>query len=281
MARDPDPGAIPTSRLIAGRVTVLVVLGLVAALIFVFARMLLIRPETGREVGVDSPLAQQCPGVEEAVLAGAERLRLTGAGGTALGGALIGPADATHGVVVRQGAAQTICNWLPWAAATAAETGARVLLFDRRGRGSSPAEPNVALEPEDTALAVATLREAGVERVALVASSMGNAVAYAALPLIDPAPCAVVSISPVLTASDDAGSARGDALESLADTTWLTWETQDRGIAANVDAIRAALQAQGRAAPRELPVDTGDHSMALLENHADVAAFVRDAASCA
>lgn len=83
----------------------------------------------------DSPLAEQCDDVP----ATARRVTLRAEDGFELGAATVGPADAPVGVVLRQGAGQTICQWLPVADRVAADTGARVLLFDRRGFGSSPA----------------------------------------------------------------------------------------------------------------------------------------------
>ena len=94
----------------------------------------------------------------------------------------------------------------------AEETGARVLLFDRRGRGSSPGEGNLSAEPGDTAVAVERLREDGVRRVVLAGSSMGNSIMFSAVPDLAPAPCAVVSISPVLVSSDGHGVVDGTGL---------------------------------------------------------------------
>ncbi|MEZ5191927.1 MAG: hypothetical protein R2734_05105 [Nocardioides sp.] len=37
---------------------------------------------------------------------------------------LVGPPDAAYGVVLRQGASQTICEWLPWAGDVAEQAGA-------------------------------------------------------------------------------------------------------------------------------------------------------------
>lgn len=219
-----------------------------------------------------TPLAEQCEDVPD----GAERTTLTGQDGETLGGALLGPADAELGLVLRQGASQTICDWLPWAADVAEETGARVLLFDRRGMGSSPAAADLAAEPGDLRIAVRRLRADGAQRTALVASSMGNAVTYAALPELKPAPCVVVSISPVLVASG-AGTVDGSDLTDVPANTWVAWETQNSGVAAGAEAIAAAA-----AAPHELPVDTDHHSRQLVINHPEVEEFVLDGIrSCA
>ncbi len=220
-----------------------------------------------------TPLADQC----DVVPHGAERITLTGEDGATLGGALLGPADAELGLVLRQGASQTICDWMPWAGDVAERTGARVLLFDRRSRGSSPGAADLAAEPDDLRIAVRRLRADGAERIGLVASSMGNAVTYAALPDLDEPPCAVISISPVLVASG-AGTADGSDLDGVPPNTWVAWETQNSGVAASAESIVAAA---GPAA-HELPVDTDHHSRQLVINHPEVEEFILEGVrSCA
>lgn len=226
-----------------------------------------------RTVSPDTPLAEQC----DEVPVGARRITLEGADGVVLGGALVGPEDARTGVVLRQGASQRICEWLPWAGELAAATGVRVLLFDRRGRGSSPGDGNLAAEPGDTVVAVDRLRTEGVDRVALVASSMGNSVMFSAVPQILPAPCAVVSVSPVLTSSDGHGVVDGTRLERLPDNVWVTWEAQNSAIAGSAGLIRAAAADQGRTPPHTLAVDTMHHSRQLVLNHPEVQDFLVDA----
>lgn len=231
-----------------------------------------------RTVDPDTPLAEQCAKVP----AGAARTTLTAADGRVLGAAVVGPQDTPVGVVLRQGASQTLCEWLPWAGTLAEATGARVLLFDRRGRGSTPGEGDLAAEPGDTAVAVARLREDGAQRIALVASSMGNSVMFSALPDLVPAPCAVASVSPVLVSSDSRGTVDATALRSLPDSLWVTWEAQNPTIAGTVRLVREAAAAQGLAAPHLLPVDTMDHSRQLVLNHPEVRDFLVEAVgSCA
>ena len=99
----------------------------------------------------ETPLADQCDDVPS----GASRVIVKADDGRTLGAALVGPSDATVGVVLRQGAGQTLCDWLPWAGEVGQQTGARVLLFDRRGRGSSPGASDLTAEPGDVAAAVA------------------------------------------------------------------------------------------------------------------------------
>jgi pimeloyl-ACP methyl ester carboxylesterase len=222
-----------------------------------------------------TPLAEQCGDVPD----DAERITLTGDDGVTLGGALLGPAAAEVGVVLRQGAGQTICDWLPWAADVAASTGARVLLFDRRGRGSSPGEEDLSAEPGDLAAAVDHLRRSGVREVALVGSSMGNSVTFSALDELSPPPCALVAVSPVLTSSDSGGSIEGHATTSLPANLWVAWETGNSDIVAEAEYIRAVAADAAGPQPRLLPVDTDDHSIGLVENHEEVRDFVLDAVS--
>lgn len=224
--------------------------------------------DTGREVAPDAALADQCDDVPQE----ARRLTLTAADGRALGGALVGDQDAATGLVVRQGASQTICAWLPLAGRIAEETGVRVLLFDRRGSGSSPGGPDLASEPADTITAVDWLRDHGAAQVALMGSSMGNAVVFSALPDLDPAPCAVLSVSPVLAA----GPLDAVAPRAVPGNVWVTWETGSAGVADSAERIASAS-----GAARTLPVDTEDHSIGLVDRHAEVADFlVEAAASC-
>src|SRR3954452_22114587 len=167
-----------------------------------------------------TPLADQCGDIPH----DATRVTIKRDDEMTLGGALVGPSDAEVGVVLRQGAGQTICDWLPWADIVARHTGARVLLFDRRGRGSSPGEGDLTAEPGDLVAAVDLLRQQGADRVALVGSSMGNSVTFAALDELSPQPCALVSISPVLVASDSHGTVDGQADVPYPREVWITWE---------------------------------------------------------
>lgn len=155
-----------------------------------------------RTVAPLTPLGEQCA---EEIPRGADRVTFRGAEGTTIGAASVGPSDARTAVLLRQGASQTLCDWLPWAADLAEETGARVLLFDRRGRGSTSADEGLVHEPQDLARAAALLAEDGADHLVLVASSMGNSVQLTALPLLEEPPCALVAISPVLSYGDDSG----------------------------------------------------------------------------
>jgi pimeloyl-ACP methyl ester carboxylesterase len=232
-------------------------------------------PDKRTEVAPDSALDQQCRRVPD----GARRITLTAEDGTTLGGALVGAEDAAVGVVIRQGRSQRICDWLPLAGELAQETGALVLLFDRRGSGSSPGDPDLSAEPGDTLTAIDRLSDEGVDRVGLLASSMGNAVAFATLPLVGEPPCVLISISPVLATSDASGSLDASDFGALPDNVWVTFEQGNPAIAQTSADLAAALKSRGQPEVHLLPVDTDDHSIDLVNNHDEVRAFVTEAAA--
>ena len=282
LPRMPPARPAPSRRdLILGRTLAVLMVAIVLAIAAVLVLRLKVWRDTAVTVPADTPLAKQCSGLDAATLDGARRLTIKAADGTTLGAAATGPQGASTAVVLRHGASQTICDWLPWAHEISMQTGYEVLLFDRRGRGSSPETGSLSAEPGDLGAAVAQVRAEGAEQVALVASSMGNSIMYAALPDLPSPPCAVVSISPVLISGDSRGQVRGDALEQLAANTWVAYETKNQTIADAAASIEKAALAQGNPAPRMLAVDTSDHSRQLLAKHREVAAFVRDGiASC-
>jgi hypothetical protein len=225
----------------------------------------------------DSALTDQC----DEVPAAAERLVLTAGDGFELGAAVVGPADASAGVVLRQGAGQTICDWLPLAGRISSETGTRVLLFDRRGRASSPGEADLTAEPDDLLTAAGWLREHGAERVGLIASSMGNSVQFAALPDLVPAPCVVVAVSPVLVSSDDHGEVDGTALAGVPDhvrrdNVWVVSESGNADVAAYAHQVADASGTE-----HLLLIDTDAHSIGLVRKFPEAADFIVEAvASC-
>jgi pimeloyl-ACP methyl ester carboxylesterase len=245
--------------------------GVIVILVAAFVGWRLVTADTTYDP--ETPLADQCDDVPS----GASRVTVKADDGRTLGAALVGPRDASVGVVLRQGAGQTICDWLPWAGEVGQQTGARVLLFDRRGRGSSPGASDLTAEPDDVAAAVALLRNDGVRRVALVGSSMGNSVTFSSLKKLPARPCALVAISPVLVASDSGGTLDGGAVRHYPRNVWITWEEQNPAIVDNVDHIRSQASAQDLPEPRLHGVDTHDHSIGLIDKHPDARDFVLDA----
>ena len=275
----PDP---PVSRqnLIIGRALAILMVAFALGVVAILALRLTAWRGVSKTVPADTGLAEQCADLDATTLAAARRTTIAAADGFTLGAAETGSATAKTVVILRHGASQTICDWLPWAAQTSADTGARVLLFDRRGRGSSPGTPSLTKEPADLVAAATKERAAGASEVVLVASSMGNSVVYAALPDLSPQPCAVVSISPVLLSGDSTGEVRGDALKKVVPNTWVAWETKNPPIVRDANAVIDAVDAAGGEA-QTLDVETADHSRQLLSKHPEVATFVREGiASC-
>jgi pimeloyl-ACP methyl ester carboxylesterase len=232
-----------------------------------------------RLVNVDStydpatPLDHQCGQVPD----DASRVVLRADDGIRLGAAVVGPRDAQVGVVLRQGAGQTICDWLSWAGEVAARTRARVLLFDRRGHGSTPGSADLTAEPHDLADAVGFLRRSGVRQVAVVGSSMGNSITFAALGDLPARPCALVAISPVLVSGDSGGTVDGRARVPYPSNIWITWEEQNPFIGREARRIETRARRQHLPAPHLHGVDTHDHSIVLVEHHRDVREFVLEA----
>ncbi|WP_110241714.1 alpha/beta hydrolase [Nocardioides gilvus] len=253
-----------------------ILVGLLAVVTAVAAPLVLDRWRGDATSSADAHLSDQCREVPTS----ASRVTLTAADGRRLGAASVGDADATTTVVVRHGASQTLCNWLDWAEEVADEQGVRVLLFDRRGEGSSPGDPGLASEPDDLVAAVTLARQEGAEEIVLVASSMGNSVAFSALPALEAEGqpvCAVISISPVLAS----GPLDARSPAPLPATTWVTWESRNTGIAGTAEQLLADAEHQG-VRSRSLPVETDDHSLALVKNHDEVRSFVAEGVgSCA
>jgi len=214
-----------------------------------------------RSTAADAPLTEQCDDVPGS----ATRVTLVADDGMRLGAALVGPESADAGIVVRQGASQTICDWLPWAAEVSEQTGVRVILFDRRGTGSSPGQADLAAEAGDTLVAAARLGEEGAVRIGLLGSSMGSGPVLAAYADLAAPPCALIGVSPVASATGD-----------LPDGVWVTWETENSGVVSAAETWAAAPGAH------TLPVETDHHSLGLVSRHEEVREFLREAvASCA
>lgn len=231
-----------------------------------------------RTVASLTPLGEQCAEVP----GDTRRVTFRGEDGTTIGAARVGPPSAEPAVVLRHGASQTLCDWLPWAARLHQETGAQVLLFDRRGHGSTPARESLSAEPSDLARAVALVTDdvtddQGDRPVVLVASSMGNAVLWSGLEQLPVRPCAAVAVSPVLSAGeqDDRVAAVPEqvAADAWPEEVWVAWENRSAGVAEAAERLLGAAEAAGRPTQRS-PVDTDDHSRRLVEGHREVADLV-------
>jgi alpha/beta superfamily hydrolase len=250
-------------RVVSRVVLSLTVLFLVVAAVWA---ALLIRAEPATE---GAPVTDQCPSAP----AGAVRVEIDADGGLALGGAVVGPEDAAAGLVVRQGGGESFCDWLPLADRIASETETRVLLFDRRGEGASPGKADLSAEPDDVVTAVAWLRSQGTVSIGLLASGLGNASTYAALPDLSPTPCVVVSVSPVLQRLDGTGGVDGTALAKVPSNVWVVNETRNQAVVTNARRIATA----SRASPdHRLAIEAKASSLGLVRRFPEVADFVVD-----
>ena len=227
-------------------------------------------PSAARAVAVDSSLTEQC----DAVPASAVRTTFTSTDGDRLGAALVGQGNPGPAVVLRHGASQTICDWLPWADELQRRTDAEVALYDRRGSGSSghlaSAGGGDAQDAADlVAVAEALAARVGTERprqLVTASSSRGTRSTHAALDDLTRVDgvehCAWVAVSPVLSSTADLPTAHGERTPVLT----LAWETERADVAATVPVLAAAA-ALSRWTVAETSVDTDDHSLALVRDH--------------
>lgn len=233
-------------------------------------------------VAPTTPLTAECSTRETATAAAlAKRVTFTGEDGTTIGAALVeSPTVPTSdvGVVVHYGSAANLCEWLSWGLSVSSQTGARVLVFDRRGRGSTPAAPNIPAEVGDTVKATDYLGSLGAKRIALVGASMGSAVTLSALPRLTLPTCVLLEVSPILVAPDYRGVLDQRTPGRLTDNVWLTYETNGSiAITDNVHAIQQALADQHLPEAHVMGIATGDHARRLLWRNYRAEAFALDA----
>ena len=136
-----------------------------------------------------------CGGEPPASLpAGAHEVSIPTEDGETLSAAVVG--DGPTGVVVVHGANASRVNWYEAGGAIAASGGLTVVMIDLRGYGSSTGERRTHLDLDIDAAARWVAEQPGVERVALVGSSMG-ATAVLAMAARHPEEIAgVVALSP-------------------------------------------------------------------------------------
>lgn len=283
--RTPDEGLAdggmadegPTGRRVSSGLAAVLAVGVVTSAAAVVVVRAAQDPSAARVVDVDAPLPEQCDEVPSSAL----RSTVTDADGNRLGAALVGGGNTGPAVVLRHGASQTLCDWLTWADHLQASTGAEVLLFDRRGSGSSAHLASAGGgDSRDAADLVAAARglgsTAGDRRgrpLVTVSSSRGTRSAHAALEdlgsLEGVEHCGWAAVSPVL--SSTVAIPRPGAGQHPRLT--LVWEEGRTDVAAAVPALAAAAAA-ARWTVVEEAVDTDDHSLALVRNHREAAAAV-------
>jgi pimeloyl-ACP methyl ester carboxylesterase len=120
------------------------------------------------------------------------------ADGAALEAALLGSGEV--GVVIANSWTRDLCEWVVGDdrfVRSLVRGGARVLLFDYRGTGQSPAVSGAARARYDADVvgAAALLRELGARKIVVVGGSLGGIIALVAARQIRPPPAALVSLS--------------------------------------------------------------------------------------
>lgn len=236
-----------------------------------------------------SALADQCDDVP----ADASRATIVSWDDEVLGGALVGDATATTGVVVDYGSTQTLCDWLDDAAQISQRTGASVLLFDRRGTGSSPGDTAMLREPGDVVAAAQWLRNAGAQQVVVMGASLGTVGAWVAsvpdgpaqapepdqdgAPSLTPAACATVLLSPISGWEGDDGTVTGFAAPGTPAELFVAYETGTSSVVTAVEKMRTTFAGSGYDDVHWLEVDTDDHGIGLYDGHTDVQDMVVEA----
>ena len=232
-----------------------------------------------------TPLGDQCGDVPD----GATRVAIRAADGATLGGAVVGAASAPVGVVVVYGASQTICDWLDEAAEIATTDHARVLIVDRRGSGSTEGPVKPTAWAEDVVQSGRWLRTHGARRVAVLGSSMGAAIAFTAssptgprlavfpnqprAAVLEP-PCAVVLVSPVTDAEDEGGSVSGLAVRDFRSPVFMVYERDNPQIRDGAARLAELLQRVGAPPVTRRAIPGTDHSIGLVEKHAEARTFI-------
>ncbi|GAB1822757.1 alpha/beta fold hydrolase [Herbidospora sp. RD11066] len=221
---------------------------------------------TGCAVAPDSPLADQC----DTVPPGAERVTLLADDGIRLGAAVVGPATATAGVAVAHGAGHTLCDWLPEMSALAGKLNVRVIIPDRRGKGSSEGEEEVAALAGDLHKALTWLRDDGATKLAALGSSYGGPIAVLATQRATALPmCTAIAVSPLTGIEGGvAPLAENRPVPSL-------WTVAETAFAANATALFERIPQTTKGQIKILPV--GDHSLGLLRQHPEAMTFVEEA----
>lgn len=222
---------------------------------------------------------------------GASRLRIVAADGADLGAASLGPSSAPTTVLVSYGQSQTLCDWLPIAARVAKDTGARVVVVDRRGVGSSGGDDDARHWTSDLAAAARAVR--GQSRLVAVGASLGSIVTFIAASAsgpagavtpaasdtarISPGACAAVLVSPLADLEVGGATISSLAVTSFTRPLWLVYEAANPTISGDAAAIARRVRGEGRARVHTRAVATADHGLDLLEHHPDALALVEGA----
>jgi pimeloyl-ACP methyl ester carboxylesterase len=210
---------------------------------------------------------------------------------------VIGAPAARVGVVIAYGSTQTLCDWLAEAERIAEVDGARVLVVDRRGVGSSSqVSPNPQGWTEDVVAGARWLERHGARRVALIGASFGGPIAVTTASPTGPRmavfpprpeasviapPCAAILVSPATDAEADGGSISALAIRDFRSPLFIVYEEGTRQFRDAAASLRDHLRSVGAPRVLLLAIPGTDHSSGLLEKHAAARAFVdRGVRSC-
>ncbi len=238
--------------------------------------------DAARSVAADASFADQCDSVPD----GAHRLTVTAGDGARLGGAVGRASSEQTGspvVVLRHGASHTLCDWLDRSAAISQETGADVVLLDRRSQGSSPGDADLSRDPSDALSALDAATQADLvdpaTAVVVMGSSMGNASAFTLAAQLPRPACVVVGVSPVpVTGPLDGVATLASSGPRSPERVHLTWATDDGKVPAHVATLRRAADSAG-VTVTTTEVDGDAHARAVLDQHEDAQRSVVEAIS--
>lgn len=139
------------------------------------------------------------------------------ADGVELHGTLFGSGEAA--IVLVPGYPGEQAGWLPFAEAAAA-AGYRALAFDLRGHGDSGGERDLTASPDDTAAAVAFLRELDATPIMLIGAGDGSLAAIKAA-LADPEIAGIALLGPPWEAGEDFAANRDELAALTIPSLWI------------------------------------------------------------
>lgn len=168
---------------------------------------------------------------------------------------ILGSGD--RGIVLANMGTNDLCDWIAYAPELAT-AGYSVALFNYSGNKDF----------EDVLAVAATLRERGAKKVSLAGASVGATSVLQAAAVLDPAPAAVVSMSPQESTETDA------AIKAVTMPTLFVAGEADGGFIADTKALHAAAPAKDKVL--KLFPDNSHGTALLLDAamKADIYAFI-------